>query len=37
MIVELYALKPFALGVFITWYTMRKLYKKPKTFEIKEI
>lgn len=37
MIIEWYALKSFSLGVFITWYTMRKLNKKPTTFEIKEI
>lgn len=36
IIVELYALKPFCLGAFITWYTMKKLNKKPTTFEIRE-
>lgn len=37
MIIEFYALKCFSFGVFTTWYAMRKLNKKCKTFEIKEI
>jgi hypothetical protein len=32
-------LKPFALGVFLTWFMLRKLYiyRKPKTFEIRDV
>jgi hypothetical protein len=35
--IELYAIKPFMLGAFLTWYAMRKAYKKPKIFYIREI
>lgn len=37
MMIELYALKPFVLGCFLTWFFMWKCrnYKKPKTFEIR--
>lgn len=38
--IELYAIKPFLLGSFLTWYLMRKWNKynnDPKTYEIKEI
>lgn len=35
--IELYALKPFFLGVFVTMYLTRNRNKKPKTFEIREI
>lgn len=39
MLCELYALKPFALGSFLTWFFMWKYrgYRKIKTFEIKEL
>lgn len=37
MIVEFYSLKCFALGAFVTWMTMRKINKRPTTYEIKEI
>jgi hypothetical protein len=35
--IELYAVKPFLLGVALTWYFMRNRNKRPKTFEIREI
>jgi hypothetical protein len=37
MIVELFAIKCFSLGVFITWMIMRNMNKKCKTYEIKEV
>jgi hypothetical protein len=35
--IELYALKPFALGVFITWFIMKKIKRKCKCYLIREI
>jgi len=37
MMIELYALKPFILGIFITAYVMRKRKSKPRAFYIREI
>lgn len=37
MIIEFYGLKCFFMGAFTSWVIARKINKKPKTFEIKEI
>lgn len=37
MMIEVFAIKCFSLGVFFTWFIMKKLNKKPTTYEIREI